>query len=112
VCVCQREVAQPCSARNRSYASASMSDSASLGSESRTRTIHPSPYGSVFTVSGASTRARLISTTFLGRLEVDELAERILREPRDPEGRLVAVDSRPVVLRVVAKVAGVLLSHP
>src|SRR6266516_292063 len=60
--VCQGEVAQPCSARYRSYASASISDSASLGAESRTRAIHPSPYGSVLTVSGASTIARLTST--------------------------------------------------
>src|SRR5687768_14575202 len=33
-----------------------------------------------------------------GRLEMDELAERVLREPRDAEDGLVAFDSGPVVL--------------
>ena len=32
------------------------------------------------------------------RLEVDELAESVLREPGHAESRLVALDSRPVVL--------------
>ena len=43
------------------------------------------------------------------RLEVDELAERVLREPGDPEHRLVAVDARPVVLAVVLQVVGIRL---
>src|SRR5206468_4082400 len=61
--VCQREVRHACSSRCRRYASTSSSASASEGSERRTRTSHPSPYGSSFTVSGASTIARLTSTT-------------------------------------------------
>jgi hypothetical protein len=40
---------------------------------------------------------------------VDELPERVLRKPRDPEFRLVTVDSRPVVLGVVAEVVGIAL---
>ena len=44
-----------------------------------------------------------------GRLEVDELAERVLREPRHAEGRLVALDSRPVVLGVVLEPLGIVL---
>ena len=43
------------------------------------------------------------------RLVVDELAERVLREPRDAEDRLVALDARPVVLGVVLEVVGVRL---
>ena len=43
------------------------------------------------------------------RLEVDELAERVLREPRDPEHGLVAVDARPVVLAVVLQLLGIRL---
>ena len=43
----------------------------------------------------------------LRRLEMDDLAERVLRVPGDPERGLVAVDSCPVVLGVVAKVVGV-----
>jgi hypothetical protein len=45
----------------------------------------------------------------LGRLEVDELPERVLREPRDPERRLVTLDARPVVLRVVPEIVGIAL---
>jgi hypothetical protein len=45
----------------------------------------------------------------LWRLEVDELAERVLREPGDPERRLLALDPRPVVLGVVAEIVGVAL---
>ena len=90
----------------------------------------PSPYGSSFTVSGASTTFWFTSSTSpesgairsetaltdstspydssfatvepcVGRLVVDELAERVLREPGDAERRLVALDPRPVVLGVV-----------
>src|SRR5436309_9123825 len=49
--------------------------------------------------------------SFVGRLEVDELAERVLSEPRDSERRLVTLDPRPVVFRVVLEVVGVRLSH-
>ena len=45
----------------------------------------------------------------VGRLEVDELAERVLREPGDPEHCLVAFDPRPVVLAVVLQVLGIRL---
>ena len=63
-----------------------------------------SPYDSSFVTVDAGLR----------RLVVDELAERVLREPRDAERRLVAVDARPVVLGVVAKVVRVALcsGHP
>src|SRR5207249_54804 len=47
----------------------------------------------------------------LRRLEVHELAERVLREPRDSERRLFAVDARPVVFGVVPQVVGVGLSR-
>ena len=109
---------------------ASIRSSASQASVRRMRTSQPSPYGSSFTVSGSSTTFWLTSTTtpesgairsetaftdstspyedalrdlgaLLGRLEVDELAERVLREPGDAERRLVALDARPVVLGVV-----------
>src|SRR5262245_52570209 len=95
------------------------------------RASQPSPYGSSFTVSGSSTAFWLTSTTvpesgelrsdlavgaplrhvrtLLGWLEVDELAERVLCEPGDAEGRLVAVDPRPVVVGVVAKVVRIAL---
>src|SRR5947199_2611330 len=43
----------------------------------------------------------------LGRLEVDELAERVLREPGDSEDGLVALAPGPVVLGVVLPVGGV-----
>ena len=108
------------------------------GSVSRIRTSQPSPYGSSFTVSGASTTFWFTSSTSpesgaitsetaltdstspyvasfaielpsAGRLVVDELAERVLREPRDPERRLVALDPRPVVLGVVPQLVGVAL---
>src|SRR5919204_5469694 len=45
-----------------------------------------------------------------GWLEMDEFAERVLREPGDPERRLVAVDPRPVVLGVVLQLVGIGLS--
>src|SRR6266540_7008225 len=45
----------------------------------------------------------------LGRLVEDDLAERVLRVPRDAEGRLLAVDPGPVVLLVVAQVLRVAL---
>ena len=43
------------------------------------------------------------------RLEVDELAERVLRPPGDAEHRLVTLDPRPVVLGVVLQVFRVAL---
>ena len=42
----------------------------------------------------------------LGRLVEDDLAERVLRVPGDPEGGLVALDPRPVVLGVVLSSSG------
>ena len=56
--------------------------------------------------------ARLTLThgrTDFWRLEVDELAERVLRVPGDAERRLVAVDARPVVLAVVPEIVGIAL---
>ena len=102
------------------------------------RTSQPSPYGSSLIVSGAfdhglvdgddlagercdqvgdrlhglDLAVRLVLRdlrALLGRLEVDEVAERVGGEPRDPERRLVALDARPVVLGVVAQVGGVAL---
>src|SRR6266542_1650465 len=58
----QREVAQ-LSATTCLYASASRRDSTSAGSLRRMRTSHPSPYGSSFTVSGASTTLALTSSS-------------------------------------------------
>ena len=45
----------------------------------------------------------------LGRLEEDDLAEGVLRVPGDPEGGLLAVDLRPVVLGVVLEIVGIAL---
>src|SRR5436190_11757126 len=45
------------------------------------------------------------------RFEVDELAERVLGEPRDPERRLVTVHAGPVVLAVVLQLLGIALSR-
>jgi hypothetical protein len=45
----------------------------------------------------------------LGRLEVDKLPEGVLREPRDAEHGLVALDPRPVVLAVVEQVVRIRL---
>src|SRR5207244_8680618 len=50
----REERVRHCSASTLRYASTSSSAAASDGSESRMRTSHPSPYGSSFTVSGAS----------------------------------------------------------
>ena len=105
------------------------------------RTSQPSPYGSPLIVSGSSTAFSFTSSTSpesgaidvrdgldrldlgirlilrhgradLGRLEVDELAERVLGVPGDPEHRLLAVDPGPVVLGVVAEVVGIALVSP
>src|SRR5918996_4666497 len=60
----QREVtAAHCSATCAVYAAASMSASASDGSERRIRMSQPSPYGSSLTISGSSTAFWLISRT-------------------------------------------------
>src|SRR4051794_6572353 len=58
----REERVRHCSASTCRYAATSSSDSGSDGSASRIRTSHPSPYGSSFTVSGASTTFWLIST--------------------------------------------------
>ena len=126
------------SARPACTPSTSSSASTSDGSRRRIRMSQPSPYGSSFTVSGASTAFAFTSSTspesgairsetaltdstspydavlrdrraHLRRLVVDELAERVLREPGDAEHRLVAVDPRPVVLAVVLQVVGIAL---
>src|SRR6476619_64254 len=47
----------------------------------------------------------------LGRLVMDELTERILGEPRDPERRFVPFDAGPVVLPVVFELVRVALSR-
>src|SRR5205823_14558046 len=52
-----------CSASTCRYAATSSSESGSDGSASRIRTSQPSPYGSSFTVSGASTTFWLTSIT-------------------------------------------------
>src|SRR6266487_3042095 len=49
--------------------------------------------------------------TRLRWLEMDELAQRVLGKPRDPEDRLPAFDSGPVVLRVVLELVGVGLNR-
>src|SRR3954465_12758548 len=49
--------------------------------------------------------------TLLRRLVVDELAERVLSEPRDPESCLVPLDAHPVVFLVVLELVGVALSR-
>src|SRR5262249_21414453 len=60
----QREVGKGhCSATTCLYASTPRSESTSDVSLMRTRTSHPSPYGSSFTVSGSSTALRFTSTT-------------------------------------------------
>ena len=42
----------------------------------------------------------------VGRLVVHELAERVLRVPRDSQGCLVARHPRPIVRRVIAELSG------
>src|SRR6185312_7669402 len=56
-------VLRHCSARTCLYAPASSSESTSLVSDMRMRTSQPFPYGSSFTVSGASTTTWLTSST-------------------------------------------------
>ena len=51
----------------------------------------------------------LTLVTDLRRVEEDDLAERVLRVPRDAEGGLVALDANPVVLRVVQQVVRIVL---
>jgi hypothetical protein len=47
----------------------------------------------------------------LGRVEEDDLSERVLGVPRDAEGGLVALDAGPVVLGVVLQVVGIGRCH-
>jgi hypothetical protein len=42
-----------------------------------------------------------------GRVEVDDLAERVLRVPGDAEDGLVAIQAHPVVLAVVPQIVGI-----